>query len=58
MILPSVGHLDVYQLPEEKEYELIMVLNKVWIFLFIMIQCWPITYGETRGSNRNDQCYR
>ena len=38
--LPSVGNLEVYQLPElVKIFVLIMVLKKAWIFQFIMIRC-------------------
>jgi acetyl/propionyl-CoA carboxylase alpha subunit len=34
IFLPSVGHLDVYQLPVGKGIRVDNGLNKVWIFLF------------------------
>jgi acetyl/propionyl-CoA carboxylase alpha subunit len=44
---------------KEKEYELITVLNMDIPIYYDPMLAKLITYGETRGSNRNhDQCYR
>jgi propionyl-CoA carboxylase alpha chain len=37
----SVGHLDVYQLPEGKGIRVDNGFEQGMDILFIMIQCWP-----------------
>jgi acetyl/propionyl-CoA carboxylase alpha subunit len=45
--LPSVGHLDVYQLPVgEEEFVWITVLNKAWIFYLLRSDVGKINLME------------